>query len=104
MGRMLLGKTKCTIRQLSLFIAQLVSSEAGIPLAPLYYKQLEILRNKMLKHHKGRYNALMTLGDYDKLDIEWWVNNIHKQIHKINMPYVTHHLYVDALITGWGAV
>ena len=104
LGRKLLKKSKCSIRRLSSFIGHLVSSEAAIPLAPLYYKHLEILKNEMLKRHKGNYNAFMTLREQYKIDIEWWVNIIHKQINKINTPNVTHHLYVDASMIGWGAV
>lgn len=48
---------KSTIKDLASFIGNVVAAEPAVVNAPLRYKSLEILRNYLLKVHKGNYEA-----------------------------------------------
>ena len=104
LGTTLLNKSNCSIRLLASFIGHLVASEAAVPLAPLYYKHLEINKNESLKKHKGNFNAKIKIEQSLRPQIKWWITNVNKLYAKINKPSVNHHLFVDASLTGWGAV
>ena len=60
-GLSLLARDEVSIRDLASFIGNVVAADSGVPLAPLRYKQLEIVRNRALLTHKGNYDSLITL-------------------------------------------
>lgn len=69
-----LNVTYLSIQQLAELIGHLVSVSSGNQYAPIFYKRLEILKNKALKQSKHNYKATVSLTDEVKKDIQWWIN------------------------------
>ena len=79
LGSELLMDSKITVRKFASFIGNLVAASPAVTLAPLKYKPLEIVKNKVLMNNCGNYDTLMILDDKTKLYIKWWINNISLQ-------------------------
>lgn len=60
-----------TLHDLAVFISLAVASDSAVPLAPLRYKYLEIVRNRELSQNKGNYAAVITL-DRHAIDVIQW--------------------------------
>lgn len=100
----IVGKPKCTIRDLSKLIGKFVACSPAVPHAALYYKRLEIFRNDSLKTEKGNYEAIISLPGTCINDINWWKDNIkfsQKSVYETN-PDI--HIFSDSSLTGWGGV
>ena len=54
-------KKTIKIRDLAELVGQLVASEPGVPLAPLFYKELEIDKTEALNAAKGNFESSMSL-------------------------------------------
>ena len=99
----LASKAKCTIRELAQVIGQLVAAFPAVEWGPLYYRQLEREKTKALKHSKGSFEDTMTLSQEGKIELVWWIENIHTACFKLEKP--TLELVTDASTSGgWGAV
>ena len=95
---------KSTIKDLASFIGNVVAAEPAVVNAPLRYKSLEILRNDLLKAHKGNYEAFLTLSTQAREDLNWWLYNIdHVKFH-ICVPSPQFEIRSDASNLGWGGV
>ena len=92
-----------TLRDLAIFIGLAVASTPAVPLAPLKYKYLEIIRNKELARSHGNYDVSVFLDDHAKDLIKWWIHHIDSQSNSLltSPPFLE--LYTDASLTGWGA-
>ena len=104
MARTLLGKTRVSIRDLASFIGNIVAAASTVYGAPLRTKGLEISRNIALAAHHDNYEALLTLSTQDRLDLTWWLNNVHSASMPLVFPVPTLELTTDASHIGWGAV
>ena len=102
-GLSLLARDEVSIRDLASFIGNVVAADSGVPLAPLRYKQLEIVRNRALLTHKGNYDSMITLPVRARKIISWWINNIHNQSKSISFPPPLMEMFTDASLLGWGA-
>ena len=98
----LLRTKSITIQQLAVFIGNLVAADVAMKNAPLYYKDLEIARNKALAIHRGNYQAPLRLNRNLRKLISWWFNNITTQFRNIVIPDPDLHIFSDASLTGWG--
>ena len=103
MATSLIRKRHVSIRELSALIGNLVAAEPGVPLAPLRYKQLEIVRNEALSLHKGNFDSTLTLSHRAVTTMHWWITNIHSQTKSLICPPPSHELFTDASLEGWGA-
>lgn len=99
----LVKRQRCTIRQLAEVIGQFVAAQAGVWVAPLYYKRLEIAKTAALSCADNRFEAMMALGPDIKDDLQWWIDNVQKFPAPVNrgLPVVT--VKSDASKNGWGA-
>lgn len=97
-------KDRCTIKDLASFIGNVVAAEPAVANAPLYYKSLEIVKNNMLKEHKGNYEAYISLPSVAREDIMWWLGNIGHTKQNICVPRPHLEICSDASNSGWGGV
>lgn len=102
--KQLLEKNHVTIREVSKVIGLLVSSLPCVQYGSLFYRSIEIDKNKALKVSKGNFEAYMTLSPESKADLKWWITNLSVAYKNIlqNNPDVE--MKTDASKTGWGAV
>ena len=101
LGSQLLKVDRISIRLLSSFIGNVVAAAPGVPLAPLRYKRLELVRNRALLDAKGNYDSLITLPAQARDTITWWITNIHSLTRSMFSPPPTCELYCDASLIGW---
>ena len=96
-----LTKQKVTIQEISETIGTLVASEPGNLYARIFYKRLEIYRNKMLKEAKGNYKTKIAVPSHLLLDLNWWCKNVDKYPRPIAPPKYDKVFSCDASLTGW---
>ena len=102
-GKSLL-KGDITLRDLASFVGLAVASTPAVPLAPLRYKYLEIIRNKELACNNGNYDVPIFLDEHAKDLVRWWIHHIDSQSNSLLTSPPQLDLYTDASMTGWGAV
>lgn len=71
MCQQILASQSIVIRQLAHVIGKLVASELGVQFAPLYYKSLEIEKDRLLKQNFGDYEARVSLSPDALITIQW---------------------------------
>ena len=101
--REVLRKHVLTIREFAQIIGKMVASEPGVPLAPLYYKPLEIQKDKELKIHKGQFDKTMSVSGECNECLLWWIKNLHSQFRPIVTPKPDRVIESDSSLTGFGA-
>lgn len=104
MGERIMCSTYLKIRDLAVFIGNLVASFPAVNHGPLYYRYLEKNKEQSLKDCKGDYDAQMTLTLDAKSEIEWWVTNVTNSKKPIRCPNYDIVINTDASLLGWGAV
>ena len=83
-------------------IGHLVAVQPGMWIAPLFIKELEIFKDKMLKLNKWRYETMITLPSYIIKELDWWKCNVEKFPSPVTRekPCIT--VKTDASKKGWG--
>ena len=99
-----LNKGSCSIRELSRVLGKLISTAAAVTPCMLQVRHLQQLQIQGLKTN-GSYGSLITLDKNSKLELMWWIENLHLRIGK---PILTSSpdliIYSDAATSGgWGA-
>jgi ribonuclease HI len=97
-------KSHVTIRQMASLIGKLVSASNGAEFGPLFFKGIEIEKNKALKMQAGNFDMNMMVTKETKDCLTWWIDNLDSQVRYIS--HVDHELvmFSDASNEGWGAV
>jgi len=54
----------------------MIASEPGVPYGKLLHKKLEIAKKKCLRSNYGNFDAIVSLDNICKSDIQWWIDNI----------------------------
>ena len=103
LGLQLLRQRDIRIRDLAMFIGNVVAAGESVKHAPLKYKYLEILRNDALTQNCGDYEAVLHLDERAKSLIHWWTTNIHSCVRSLSTPGPDLFITTDASMTGWGA-
>ena len=103
LAQTLLSAKKVTIRELASFIGNVVAADPAVPMGPLHYKYIEIVKNRHLLEHKGNFDAKVKLQSRELTDISWWLNNIQFQQKSLVFHQTKLELYTDASLSGWGA-
>ena len=110
LGSALLVNPAVTIRDLAVFIGNVVAASYGVCRAPLRFKYLEIFKNRALKSLQGKvpfaraYDSLITLDDKALGLIAWWCSNIFTLTNSLSVPAISLELVTDAATDcGWGA-
>ena len=97
-----LKKKHMSIQELAKIIGNLVAVEPGNRFAPIYYKRLEILKNKWLKQAKGDYKQIFQTNDILREELNWWINNVDKHPRPIEIAKISLDIYTDASLSGYG--
>ena len=98
-------KTKTpAIRFVSEVLGYLVSSFPGVKFGMLYYRSIEVDKNKALTYNKGDYNAPMVLSKQAIKDLQWWITSGVYSPNPVSYdpPHII--LKTDASNSGWGGV
>ena len=100
----LLLKDTVSIRKVATIIGKMVSSLPGSLYGPLYYRTLELDKNKALKRNRGNYESPMEISQEGKMELVWWKNNLPNMNAPIQWPPITIEMCTDASgKIGWGA-
>ena len=83
-------------------IGQLVAVSTATEWAPVFYKRLEIARNKALKKFKGNWDAQISITSTMREDIVWWANNIGSVYKSLQPREFTLEIFSDSSSRGWG--
>lgn len=104
MANELINKPHTRIQTVAELLGVMTSSFPGVPLGPLYYRQLENEKALALKINKGNFDASMTISLIAQNDLKWWVTHIEKCSKSLRSkgPQVT--IYTDASTSGWGGI
>ena len=103
LSNVLLSSPRVSVRFLSSFIGNLVAAGPGVPVAPIRYKYLELVRNRALVESFGNYEAWLTLDAHARQIVLWWSNNIHLQSRSLLCIPSSVIITTDASLSGWGA-
>ena len=74
--KILLEKTRPTIRETACVIGKIISTFPGVMYGPLYYRSLEADKTSSLKQNKGKFDKCMTLSTSAKSELDWWIANL----------------------------
>ncbi|GFO26946.1 Pol polyprotein [Plakobranchus ocellatus] len=91
-----------TIRDVAVVVGKMVSSFPAIKYGPLYYRHLDRDKNVALNRNRGNFDALMTLSDRSRYELQWWVTNIFSAHNDITPPEPDVVVFTDASLSGWG--
>ena len=110
LGSSLLKKVSVTIRDLAVFIGNVVAASYGVRRAPLRFKYLEIFKIRALQSFNDHVPFHRVYDQVVKLDgraldiISWWCNNIFDLTNPLTVPSIGLVLVTDAATEcGWGA-
>lgn len=79
-------------------------SELGVCYVFLFYKFLEIEKDKYLKVNVGDFEVKIVIFDKNKEMIVWWIDNVEWFLWFINVSklLLVINLKIDSLMIGWG--
>ncbi|KAJ8032511.1 Amine sulfotransferase [Holothuria leucospilota] len=96
------SKQRKTLRELAHIIGLLVSLFPGVQYGPLHYRNMEMLKVKLLKHHRGDYDAEIYVSENDLEELVWWQENLTTASHRFLEDDPDIILETDASQQGWG--
>ena len=99
----LVQQNKASIEQVARVIGKLVACFPAVTHGPLFYRKLDIAKNSALRQSKGNYKATMSIGEEEKLELTWWLDNLDMASNPILPRKVDLHISTDASLKGWGA-
>ena len=96
-------RSAVTVRQFAELIGLLIASEPGVEFAMLHIKQLEIDKDRALKHNKGSYDGFIQISDKSHAHLLWWQKYIFVSSKSILKPRPDFVIQSDSSDFGWGA-
>ena len=97
-----LTKRMISVRELSCIIGQLVAVSTAVKFGVVFYKRLEIRRNRALKQNNGNWEAKIKMGAVIKEDLQWWKSNINSVSKQLITKPFSLTIFSDASSKGWG--
>ena len=97
------ARKNTTIQKLAELIGKLCSSFPGVELGPLYYRELERIKCKGLREHRGDFSSTIDITPEAYSELDWWISNVetsHKSIMHAEPSLI---IESDASKEGWGA-
>ena len=91
------------IRAVAALVGMIIAALPGVTHGQLHYRRLERDKNIALLQTNSNFNKNMTLSAAAVRDIIWWYTNISVSSSFIHPPLISHYLYTDASLAGWGA-
>ena len=101
---MISGKTTITIREFAKLIGKMVASEPDIRYAPLYYRDLEHVKDANLKRCFGNFDSYMEVTELIKNNLEWWITNTKQSYKLIITPEPDIFIHSDSSKSGYGGI
>jgi hypothetical protein len=92
----------CTIRDLARVLGTLQATGPANPVAALYTKVMERVKNEELRKNQGRFDRNMFITQEIKEELAWWKHNLLKVEAPIKRAQPDITLYTDASLKGWG--
>ena len=86
MVRHILDAEYITIRAVASCIGLLVSSFPAVQFGPLYYRNLEICKNRALYRAKGNFDTSIVLTVKAFSELSWWLDNVQTVSRPIKTP------------------
>lgn len=96
-------KRQCRIRDLAIFIGNLIAACPAIKYGWLYTKQLERTKYLALLANNNEYEGNVSLKEELNEDLSWWKQNILTSVNSFGVHSYKMTIYSDASLTGWGA-
>ena len=101
---LLVSKETCSIRELARGIGLIVSTFLAVGAGKRHYRRLEILKTAALHLNCGNFEAMLTLTDQARSELQWWINNLPKTHSRSFKPQkILAVITTDASSTAWGA-
>ena len=91
-----------SLRALAQLLGNMIATIPANPYAKLFSKKLEILKITKLREHAGNYETMVELTEQDKIDLDWWIENIQVSVKPIVRSQPDIIIYTDASNAGWG--
>ena len=91
-----------SLEDLAKLVGKMVASFPGVTYGRLYYRQLDIEKNKGLKRHQGDYKQMISLSDRARKDLTWWFENLDNSFVNVSEKIPDRDVTCDASNTGWG--
>ena len=91
-----LSREDVRIRDVASLIGNFVSSFPGSMYGPLYYRNIEMDKDRALKRNRGNYDAFMILSEEAHSEITWWKTNIPTMTGPVAWPPITEEISADA--------
>ena len=102
-AREILELKEVSIREIAGLVGLMIAYAVALDFGAAHIKLLEIEKNVALKANKGNFDAMMTLSDKVKVDINWWVDHLPSGERIIDKGEPTVEVFTDASGEGWGA-
>ena len=105
--RRMLDRSTVAVREVAQFVGKAVATLRAVPLVPLHYRALPLLRNSVLhlttsRRGKQEYETVMTLTAASKADLSWWASLKQKHLGTpVCPPYPTVMVHSDTSNKGW---
>ena len=100
---MLREKTQVSVMELAKIVGKLVSTVQAVHPAPLYYRELQMLKTKGLIVKKS-YSTMVTLTEPCKEELTWWIEHLETWNGNALISAAPDMiLQTDASKSGWGA-
>ncbi|XP_068704199.1 uncharacterized protein [Montipora foliosa] len=98
-------RPQCSIRELAHVVGLIVSSFSAIKPARLYYRDLEVCKLAALSSSGGGYNAIVSLSQLARDNLQWFAFNSHLYNGtRITKPSKVITMTTDVSQSGWGVV
>ena len=97
-------KESATIREVASLIGKLLSACNGAEFGRLFYKEIEIEKNRALEANEGNFDRVMMISEGIRECLRWWIVNLKSAVRTIDHGDPEVLLVTDASSTGWGAV
>ena len=98
----LLKADQVSIREFSKLIGTMVAAEPGVLYAALYYKTLELDRDRELKLNARNFDANMNISTESKQCIQWWISNLNQAYRPISLGPMDRRIETDSSLLGYG--
>lgn len=98
----ILKAQQVSIRDFSKLIGTMVAAEPGVKYAALYYKTLELDRDRALNLNARNFDANMRISRESKLCIEWWIRNLDHASRPISLGPMDRRIETDSSRFGYG--
>ena len=98
----ILAAHRIAIRKFAQRIGKCVSVEPGVRYAAIYFKLMEIERDKALRLHNSNFDAMLCISNESRLCIQWWINNVQTSFRPICLPKPHRCIEADSSGFGWG--